>query len=180
MSDIDPTEGDVPTSPKRICSICGKKLSRHNNTGYCFHHPDPEKERRRLEREAYFEKTDKRTQRDEEEIRRRLDAEGEIEKEKTLQETIISLVCRAYGVDLEKLKQQGRQEATVRVRHVLMYLLYMDTSLSYPAIGEFLGGRDHSTVIHGVEKISNELEEDSSFRNTIHYLRLHYQTSTTT
>lgn len=179
MTKFDPVESDEQqTLPKRICPICGKKMSQLNNTGCCFHHPDPEKKRRQFEREAYLEKIRGQTPKEEVRTYKQLEPEGKVKREKSLRGTIISLVCQIYGVDLEELTRQNRKEAVVRVRHILMYLLYMDTNLSYSAIGELLGGRDHSTIIHGIQKISSELQEDSSLQNTVQQLRSYYQTPT--
>ena len=52
-----------------------------------------------------------------------------------------------------------------------MYLLREENDLSLPAIGEHLGGRDHSTVRYGVERVAEELDHDESLRMTILTLR---------
>ena len=56
---------------------------------------------------------------------------------------------------------------TVLSRQVAMYLLREETDLSLSAIGKLLGGRDHSTVLHGHEKVSNLLENDINFKSTL-------------
>jgi chromosomal replication initiator protein len=52
-----------------------------------------------------------------------------------------------------------------------MYLLREENALSLPAIGEHLGGRDHSTVSHGVEKITSDMQSDEMLRQIITRLR---------
>ena len=52
-----------------------------------------------------------------------------------------------------------------------MYLLREENDLSLPAIGDHLGGRDHSTVRYGVEKVATELERDEALRMTVMTLR---------
>jgi chromosomal replication initiator protein len=52
-----------------------------------------------------------------------------------------------------------------------MFLLREEHALSLPAIGDQLGGRDHSTVRYGIEKVSSELNEDESLRQAITTLR---------
>lgn len=181
MSDIDPTDGDVTTSPKRICSICGKKLSRFNTTGYCFHHPDPKQQQRKEDRKALRNKLEEQEQERQQVLVNRLESaqrrQKPEEEEKPLQLMIVDLVCEIYGIEFSELEKPGRKEPAVHIRQILMYLLYMDTSLSYPSIGKLLGGRDHTTVIHAVEQVSKKLEEDAEFRNTIRSVRAAYRTS---
>jgi len=50
----------------------------------------------------------------------------------------------------------------VKPRQLIMYILREDFGISYPSIGEKLGGRDHTTVIHSCEKIRNNLKVDTS------------------
>jgi hypothetical protein len=183
MNDTDySVEGEVSSIPPSTnkCSICGKLLSRYNKTGRCFHHPDPEKERRQEERDARREAATI--------IGRALPAipesteasagntvAGDVERKEPLTpERIMTLVCDLFGMSREEVESGGRQAAIARARHVLMYLLYSDTHLSYQAIGGRLGGRDHTTVIHGVSKINEELETDSELQELIRYLRSQY------
>ncbi len=52
-----------------------------------------------------------------------------------------------------------------------MFLLRTENALSLPAIGDHLGGRDHSTVSHGVEKITSDMQNDEMLRQAITKLR---------
>ncbi len=52
-----------------------------------------------------------------------------------------------------------------------MYLLREESALSLPAIGDQLGGRDHTTVRHGVEKVMTDLEQDELLRKDVTLLR---------
>jgi chromosomal replication initiator protein len=53
-----------------------------------------------------------------------------------------------------------------------MYILREDFKISYPTIGEKLGGRDHTTVIHSCEKIRNELKENVGLLQEIQQVRI--------
>jgi chromosomal replication initiator protein len=55
---------------------------------------------------------------------------------------------------------------------VIMFLLREDFKISFPTIGEKLGGRDHTTVIHSCEKIKNDLRSDSVLSNELNQIRL--------
>jgi hypothetical protein len=52
-----------------------------------------------------------------------------------------------------------------------MYLLREEANVSLPRIGEFLGGRDHTTVIYGCEKIASLLQEDDRLRKQVLEIR---------
>lgn len=53
----------------------------------------------------------------------------------------------------------------------MMYLLRTETSASLPTIGELLGGRDHTTVMYGCDKIEDLLETDDSLRKQVSLVR---------
>jgi len=55
----------------------------------------------------------------------------------------------------------SRERVISLPRQVVMYLLREETSCSTPRIGEYLGGRDHSTIIHGIEKITEEIRNEN-------------------
>ena len=69
---------------------------------------------------------------------------------------ILRLVAAAWGVDMVSLCGQRRTRKVAQARQVAMYLLRTYTDLSLAAVGTMLGGRDHTTVIHGVRKISQD------------------------
>lgn len=73
---------------------------------------------------------------------------------------IIAAVSDAFGFSVEELIGPKRQRPLVRARQIGMYLCRDLTDYSYPAIGREFGGRDHTTVIHAVEKITSFMKED--------------------
>lgn len=68
-------------------------------------------------------------------------------------EDIINEVCNFYRVKSTQLKGPKRDASLVRARQVAMYLLKKELELPYVEIGNILGGRDHTTIMHGVEKM---------------------------
>lgn len=66
---------------------------------------------------------------------------------------IIEAVCRHYKVTSSEICGPSRKAGFVEARQTLMYLLRKELDLPLGAIGDLLGGRDHSTVIHGIEKV---------------------------
>ncbi len=71
---------------------------------------------------------------------------------------IIKNVCYFYGVKSTQLKSPKRDAFLVRPRQVAMFLLKKELGLSFVEIGNLLGGRDHTTIMHGVEKVDKLLK----------------------
>ena len=91
---------------------------------------------------------------------------------KTITDTaVISAVSEHFGIATDQIRGKGRRKMTVLSRQVAMYLLREETDLSFTAIGKILGGRDHSTVLHGHERVSVKIEQDDSLRNDVIKIR---------
>jgi chromosomal replication initiator protein len=72
---------------------------------------------------------------------------------------ILEETARYFGLSVDDLVSPNRSRPLTTARHVAMYLLRECTALSYVRIGEFFGGRDHSTVLHGVTKIDKNMRD---------------------
>lgn len=68
-------------------------------------------------------------------------------------DTVIDIVCQYYNIKPTQLRGAKRDSIFVRPRHMCMFLLKEDVRLTLLEIGNLLGGRDHTTVMHGVDKI---------------------------
>ncbi len=79
-------------------------------------------------------------------------------------EQIISKVADVYGITVKDMLGRGRSREIALPRQVAMYLLREEANLSLPQIGELLGGRDHTTVMYGCDKIADLLERDDRLR----------------
>ncbi len=77
---------------------------------------------------------------------------------------IQKLVASYYGIDLAKLLGKSRKREIVQARHVAIYLCKEHTAHTLKAIGDFFGGRDHSTVIHAVTTTQDRLDIEPAFR----------------
>ncbi len=71
---------------------------------------------------------------------------------------LIKNVCDYFGVKPTQVKSAKRDAFLVKPRQVAMFLLKKELGLTFVEIGNLLGGRDHSTVMHGVEKVENMIE----------------------
>ena len=84
---------------------------------------------------------------------------------------IISEVSNYFGVTSDQIRGPLRTKTYLVPRQVAMFLLREETSLSLSAIGKILGGRDHSTVIHGHEKVASLINIDDKLRSDILAIR---------
>lgn len=84
---------------------------------------------------------------------------------------IIEAVSKFYDVTIDDLKGPKRQKEIVKPRQMVMYLLREEANLSYPKIGQELGGRDHTTVIYAVDKIGEASEVNDPLRHEINLIR---------
>lgn len=83
---------------------------------------------------------------------------------------ILSTVADFTGVSINEITGDKRSRTVVESRHVAMYLARELTDLSLPKIGERIGNRDHTTVIHAVEKISKLMKEDREMYSRVQQL----------
>ena len=83
---------------------------------------------------------------------------------------IQDVVSSYFNLRIEDLKSQRRTRNVVYPRQIAMYLSRKLTDMSLPKIGEEFGGRDHTTVIHAYEKISDNLKIDDSLQQTVNDL----------
>jgi len=84
---------------------------------------------------------------------------------------ILKNVADFYNISLNDLLKRSRKKEIVRPRQIAMFLLREETKLSFPEIGQKLGGRDHSTVIHAYEKIKREDSTDEVLKQELVLIR---------
>ncbi|MFT7507149.1 MAG: chromosomal replication initiator protein [Acidimicrobiales bacterium] len=85
---------------------------------------------------------------------------------------VVDKVARYFDIDPSSIYEKTRRKEIVKPRQLIMYILRQDFQVSYPAIGQKLGGRDHTTVIHSCEKIKNQLKDDNDLEEEITQIRL--------
>lgn len=95
-----------------------------------------------------------------------------IKPQKTLSiKDVLGVVANYYNIEEKILYEKTRRKEVVKPRQVIMYILREDFNTSYPYIGQKLGGRDHTTVIHAYEKIKNDLKSDSLLNQELEQIR---------
>ncbi len=86
-------------------------------------------------------------------------------------EEIQKAVASFYNIKVADLKSSKRIKAFILPRQIAMYLSRKITSCSYPDIGEKFGGKDHSTIIHAINKIEKAIEEDYRLQTAIENIK---------
>lgn len=84
---------------------------------------------------------------------------------------VVKIISDFYKIEEESIYEKTRKKEVIKPRQIIMYILREDFSISYPSIGEKLGGRDHTTVIHSCEKIKREIKLDSLLSKEIQEIR---------
>lgn len=80
------------------------------------------------------------------------------------------IVAKYFNVKIDDFNSKKRARSISHPRQIAMYLTRELTDLSLPKIGNEFGGRDHTTVIHAYDKISNSIENDNEIKSTIEQL----------
>lgn len=80
---------------------------------------------------------------------------------------IASVVARYYSMPLRLMRSSSRKAPVVLARAVVIYLARQLTALSYEEIGRYLGGRDHTTVMHNYNRINDNLPTDRALRSAL-------------
>jgi chromosomal replication initiator protein len=86
-------------------------------------------------------------------------------------EEVVRKVADTFGVAIERMLGRERSRAVALPRQIAMYLLREEANISLPQIGDALGGRDHTTVMYGCEKIADLLERDDRLRRQVIEIR---------
>jgi chromosomal replication initiator protein len=91
-------------------------------------------------------------------------------------ESVFSTICEYYSVEHEDLIKKGRKKEISHPRQVLMYILRQELSTPFSTIGDMLGGRDHTTILHAFEKINKEKETSPKIKEELSQIkeRLYY------
>jgi chromosomal replication initiator protein len=84
---------------------------------------------------------------------------------------VVQTVAKAFGVQVDRMLSRDRSREVALPRQIVMYLLREESHISLPSIGETLGGRDHTTIMYGCDKIADLLERDDRLRRQVVEIR---------
>ena len=85
---------------------------------------------------------------------------------------VVRRIAGYYEIPEKSIYEKTRKREVVKPRQIIMYILREEFNASYPLIGEKLGGRDHTTVIHSCEKIKEEMKSSPSLEQEIDHIRM--------
>jgi chromosomal replication initiator protein len=88
---------------------------------------------------------------------------------------VVKIVSDHYNIDESSIYEKTRRKEIVRARQVVMYLLREDFNVSYPLIGQKLGGKDHTTVIHSYLKIKEDIKSDPQLLQELEQIRIMFK-----
>ena len=86
---------------------------------------------------------------------------------------VLKAVSHAFGISNDRLLGRERTREVALPRQIAMYLLREEGGISLPKIGEFIGGRDHTTVMYACDKVNDLMETDGRLRRQILKIREH-------
>ena len=92
-------------------------------------------------------------------------------KKEITADLIINTVAEHFNITAQDLRGSKRNSEIVQPRHIAMYLCRNMTNLSLHSIAESLGKKDHTTIIHGIEKIDNDIKQYEDIRRTVDILK---------
>jgi len=84
---------------------------------------------------------------------------------------VVRIVSDFYNIKEDSIYEKTRHKEVIRPRQIVMYILREDFNISYPSIGQKLGGRDHTTVIYSCEKIKTDIKVDQSLLEEVGQIR---------
>jgi chromosomal replication initiator protein len=84
---------------------------------------------------------------------------------------VVKTIADFFNIEEVTIYEKTRRKEIVKARQVVMYILREDFNVSYPLIGQKLGGKDHTTVIHSCLKIKNDLKTSPQLTQEIEQLR---------
>ena len=89
--------------------------------------------------------------------------------------SILEAVAKYFAIERDSIKGRQRDRITAHARQITMFLLREETNLPLSSIGKFLGGKDHSTVLHACNRISLKINSDSVLRNDLINIRQNFE-----
>lgn len=84
---------------------------------------------------------------------------------------VVKIICDFYNIEESYVYEKTRRKEVVKPRQIAMFILREDFNISYPTIGQKLGGRDHTTVMHSCEKVKCDIKNDLSLMQEIDRIR---------
>ncbi len=85
---------------------------------------------------------------------------------------VVKTIAGFYNIEDSSIYEKTRRKEVVKPRQIAMYILREDFNMSYPTIGQKIGDRDHTTVMHSCEKIKSEMKSDNLLAQEVDQIRV--------
>lgn len=85
-------------------------------------------------------------------------------------QNIMKTVALNFNITVEEMKSSKRQQKFVNPRHIALYICHELTEYTYTDLGNEFGGRDHSSIMHAVEKVEEKIKTDSNYKQMIDFI----------
>lgn len=92
-------------------------------------------------------------------------------RKSTTPKEIIKIVAEFYDIKLDELSARSRKQNIVKPRQVAMYLMRSEINASFSLIGEILGNKDHTTVMHAFNKIKQSISQDKNIEQELSLIK---------
>jgi chromosomal replication initiator protein len=86
-------------------------------------------------------------------------------------EKVLKTIQKFYNVSIDDIVSSKRNKEIIKPRHVAMYILYNIVGLSFPEVGRELGGKDHTTIMHGCKVVNKDLGNSKQFKDEVEMLK---------
>ena len=84
---------------------------------------------------------------------------------------VVEVVAEHFGITMNQITSKSRSNDVAKPRQIAMYLCKNMTDASLETIGKAVGGRDHSTVVHGIKKVGDDISTDTSVERLVATIR---------
>ena len=84
---------------------------------------------------------------------------------------VVEVVAEHFGITMDQITSKSRSNDVAKPRQIAMYLCKNMTDASLETIGKAVGGRDHSTVVHGIKKVGDDISTDTSVERLVATIR---------
>ncbi len=98
-------------------------------------------------------------------------SEASSTKKSVTSQQLVDVVSAMFGIPINEIMGKSREKKIAFPRQIIMFLLREELKMSYPSIGEELGGRDHTTAMHAHEKIAKELDNNLKVKQDIEAIK---------
>ena len=94
-----------------------------------------------------------------------------MDNKKISSKELINIVSEFFDIPINEVMGKSREKRLVVPRQIIMFLLREELDLSYPAIGQELGKRDHTTAMHACEKVNNEIKNNPKVKKDVELIK---------